>query len=340
MNLRHLMDLSFVRKNNGAIILKIIIPITLIFIFSCVEHKLFFQVDPDGSYQIAYKGHGDKGDLIDFDFTLPTGEQWTINSTLNETEAESFDYTAHRNFKRNEPFPKTFYNEDSLYFESLLKHPIRVKHSNWFFWETYLFEGRFIGRMVENKYPLVGELVKDTENPPNGWMKEALKYLLTETINQSDIEWNTRPIITAELKSWINTDLHTLNDSILFEEMDYYKNLGLDIIMQPASPDLYNDMDSIFKTLEDELYITLDLIDDNFSFQLVLPGLLESTNADSLAGDTLFWSFHLEDYLNDDYTFNALSGISYPVRQKWGGIILLILFIFFVGIKSRKKRAL
>ena len=85
------MDLSFVRKNNGAIILKIIIPITLIFIFSCVEHKLFFQVDPDGSYQIAYKGHGDKGDLIDFDFTLPTGEQWTINSTLNETEAESFD---------------------------------------------------------------------------------------------------------------------------------------------------------------------------------------------------------------------------------------------------------
>ena len=120
--------------------------------------------------------------------------------------------------------------------------------------------------------------------------------------------------------------------------MDYYKNLGLDIIMQPASPDLYNDMDSIFKTLEDELYITLDLIDDNFSLQLILPGILEYTNADSLIGDTLFWSFHLENYMNNDYIFSASSGISYPGRQKWGFIILLILIVFFIGKKSRKKK--
>ncbi len=64
------------------------IPIILILAFSCVEHKLFFQVAPDGSYQIEYKAHGDKGDLIDFDFTMPTGRKWTINSTLDETEAD------------------------------------------------------------------------------------------------------------------------------------------------------------------------------------------------------------------------------------------------------------
>ena len=98
-------------------------------------------------------------------------------------------------------------------------------------------------------------------------------------------------------------------------------------------------MDSIFKTLEDELYITLDLIDDNFSIQLILPGILESTNADSLAGDTLFWSFHLEDYMNDDYTFSASSGISYPARQKLGVVILLILIVFFLGIKLKNNWA-
>jgi len=168
-------------------------------------------------------------------------------------------------------------------------------------------------------------------------MREALEYLLTETLNQSNIEWNTRPIISAELKNWIDTDLQEVSDSILFEEMDYYKNLGLDIIMQPISPDLYNEMDLIFKTLEDELQITLDLIDDNFSFELNLPGILESTNADSLAGDTLFWSFHIENYINEDYILIASSGISYPGRKKWGTIIMLIFIVLFIGIKIRKR---
>jgi hypothetical protein len=194
-----------------------------------------------------------------------------------------------------------------------------------------------MGRKVKSKYPLVGELIRDMENPPEGWMKEALEYLLTETINLSDIEWNTRPIITSELKNWIDTDLKSVSDSTLFEEMDYYKNLGLDIIMQPVSPARYNEMDSIFITLEEELKITLDLIDDNFEFQLILPGELESANADSLAGDTLFWSFQIEDYMNDNYIFSASSKISYPSRQKWGTIIILIIIVLFIRVKLRKR---
>jgi len=313
------------------------IPIILILLFSCVEHNILFRVAPDGMYEVEYKAHGDKNDLIDFDFTLPSGEKWTINSTLDNADAESYDYTAHRWFKHNEAFQKTFYHGDSLYFESLLKHPIKVKYSNWFFWKTYAFEGRFIGRMVESKYPLVVQLIRDMENPPYGWMKEALQYLLTETLNQSNIEWNTHPIIAAELNNWIENDLQMVSDSTLFEEMDYYKNLGLDIIMQPTAPIFYHAMDSIFNILEDELEITLDLFDDSFEFQLILPGNLESTNADSLAGDTLYWSFQLEDYMNDDYIFSALSKISYPGRQKWGIIILLILIVFFIGMRNRKK---
>ena len=53
--------------------LKKIIPFILILVFSCVEHKLFFQVAPDGNYHIEYKAHGDKDDLIDFDFMMPVG---------------------------------------------------------------------------------------------------------------------------------------------------------------------------------------------------------------------------------------------------------------------------
>lgn len=311
--------------------------LVLILVFSCVEHKFSFIVSPDGSYKVEYKGHGDKNDLTDFDFPLPTSGKWTINSTLENTEAESYDYTAHRLFKRNEYFPTTFYNGDSIYFESLLKHPIKVKHYNWFFRESFSFDVEIGGRNVSSKYPKVEQFILDTENPPMGWLKEALVYLLTETLNQAEMEWNTRPIIAAELLNWKNNELEILSDSTLLEEIDYYKNIGLDIIMQPASPDLYNEMDSIFKSLEDELTITLDLIDDSFSFQLILPGILEYTNSDSSASDTLFWSFELQDYMNENFVMRANSSINYPGRQKAGLFIGFTTILIFWGLRRRKR---
>jgi len=120
--------------------------LVLILVFSCVEHKFSFTVSPDGSYKVEYKGHGDKNDLTDSDFPLPIGAKWTINSTLENAEAESYDYTAHRIFQRNEDFPISFYTGDSIYFESLLKHPISVKHYNWFFRETFSFDAVKLGQ--------------------------------------------------------------------------------------------------------------------------------------------------------------------------------------------------
>ena len=318
--------------------MKKFILIIIIIFTSCVEHKFSFRVSPDGSFQVEYKAHGDRSDLTDFDFTLPSNLNWTINSTLDDAEAESYDYTAHRIFTRNEDLPATFYNGDSIYFESLLKHPIEVKRTNWLFRETFTFKAKFVGRKVERKYPMVGQFLQNKEEQPKGWIKEALAYLLNETLIRSDIEWNTQPIITAELKEWLNTELQSVSDSTLLEEIDYYKNLGLDIIMQPAPPAIYNDMDSIFKTLEDELQITLDLIDDSFAFQLILPGILESTNADTLAGDTLFWSFEMEDYMNDDYTMMAFSSINYPGRQKAGFFIGFIVILLIIGVRNRRRR--
>ena len=305
---------------------------------SCVEHKFFFQVSPNGSFQVHYSAHGDKMDLQDHDFPLPSGVKWTIHSTMEQIEAESYDYTAHRLFKRNEKIPETFFMGDSIYSGSLLKHPTGVKHSNWFFWETFVFNGKFNGRLMESKYPLIAQLKASPDDPPEHWLQEGLAYLLSETLDQTPLEWNTRPIIEAELNKWIQNDLQNVNDWILFEELDYYKNLGLDVIMQPAPPDLYVEMDSIFKTLEDELQITMDLDGDNFNYKLILPGLLQSNNADSLAGDTLFWTFELRDYMNEDYVMSAESIIEYPRRKKAGIAFITILGLLFFGIRMRGKR--
>ena len=108
--------------------------------------------------------------------------------------------------------------------------------------------------------------------------------------------------------------------------------------MQPAAPTLYSEMDSIFKILEDELRITLDLDGDDFDFQIIIPGILESTNADTITGDTLSWSFDLTDFMNEDYVMTAKSSKIYPARQKAGIVLFIILGFLFIGIRMRKKR--
>ena len=107
--------------------------------------------------------------------------------------------------------------------------------------------------------------------------------------------------------------------------------------MQPSSPNLYSQMDSIFKLLEDELRITLDLDGDDFDFQLILPGILESTNANNIAGDTLSWSFDLTNFMNEDYVMSAKSTINHPDRKKNVLIICMILCIFIIVKQLRKK---
>ena len=85
----------------------IIYQIILILMISCVEHKFYIQVSPNGNYKVEYNAHGDKDDIQDLDFSIPSSNKWSIHSTINTGEAESYDYSAIRNFKRNEIFPES-----------------------------------------------------------------------------------------------------------------------------------------------------------------------------------------------------------------------------------------
>ena len=104
--------------------------------------------------------------------------------------------------------------------------------------------------------------------------------------------------------------------------------------MQPISPNLYSDMDSIFKLLEDELRITLDLDGDDFDFDIILPGELKETNADMINGDTLSWNFDITNFIDKDYTMIAKSSIEHPNRK----IIIFIIICIIVTIKWKRKK--
>ena len=128
----------------------------------------------------------------------------------------------------NEYFPETFFKGDSIYMESLVKHPIEVHHANWFFWETFSLNGIFKGRQIKQKYPLIAQLITSPEDPPQNWLREGLTYLLSETLNRTPLEWNISPIIETELNNWIRDDLQSVNDSILINV--FFHSLSVHIL--------------------------------------------------------------------------------------------------------------
>ena len=307
----------------------------LLFLFSCVEHKYTIVVSPEGSYSFEYKGHGDRQDLTDTDVPMPEGLGWLIHSTLSE-DAESYDYTALKILDVNEPLPASFYIGDSLYLPSLLSHPIDVKYSNWFLKETYTLDGRFKSRDVNNKYPMVESMIMDSENPTEGWASQVFDYLFTETLGRTPLEFNQQGMVAIELKRWLHEDIATLPDSVIIDNFDELKDIGLDIIMQPVPPIHYELMDSLFKQLEDEVRITIDLMDDDFEFSITLPGKLVSTNADTTRGDTLFWYYSVKDFLSDDFILSAKSEQSYPSRIK-GMLLLLVALLLGLFVWRRNS---
>ncbi len=295
---------------------------------ACVEHKYHIVVSPDGSYSYEYKGHGDRQDLTDADMPLPEGLGWLVHSTLNE-DVESYDYTALKILNANESLPSSFYMGDSLYLPSLLSHPIRVQYSNWFVKKTYTLNARFVSRHVSEKYPMVASMVADPENPHAGWAAQVFNYLFTETLGRTPLEFNQQGMVAIELNRWLNEDIASIPDSVLIDEFDELKEVGLDIMMQPVSPIHYDAMDSLFKQLEDEVRITLDLMDDEFEFSIVLPGKLVSTNAETTKGDTLFWVYSVEDFLSEDFVLLAQSEQTYPNRVK---VVILLLAALILGL--------
>ena len=307
--------------------LKIILLI-LLCINACVEHKYFIVVSPEGGYSYEYKGHGDRQDLTDADVPLPSGLGWLVHSTLSE-DVESYDYTALKILNANESLASSFYMGDSLYLPSLLSHPIQVQYLNWFVKETYTLDAKFESRHVSEKYPKVASMIQDAENPEMGWAAEVFNYLFTETLGRTPLEFNQQGMVAVELNRWLNEDIASLPDSVIIDSFDELKETGLDIIMQPVAPIHYDAMDSLFKQLEDEVRITLDLMDDEFEFSIILPGKLVRTNADTTRGDTLFWIYSVRDFLNEDYVLLATSEQAHPSRIK---VVVLLLAALILGI--------
>ena len=297
--------------------------ILILFSQNCVEHIFQINVSPMGSFIIQYNGTGDMEDLINSDFPVPNYHDWEIISNFEEMD-ESYVFSSRKEFQSNESIPNNYFQGDSIPKEALLKHPMEIKNNNYYFLNTYNFKCKFLTRDVSTKYPKLADFINNKDNPPTGWIQEMFASLFIQTLDASDIGFNRYPIMKKNIETWINNTILSLEDSILFSNFDTLKKEGLEIL---KSNIINSNIDSIFNFFEMEANTTLNLNDDVFSFKVILPGKLNSSNADSVSINTLFWQLSVSDFLDTD---KLIFANSYVVHQKRLMIPIIILVAMIV----------
>ncbi len=308
----------------------------IIMFTSCVEHKISIIVYPEGSFDYDHSASGDKKDLVDFDFPLPSGQEWVINHNFNEN-SEDYHFRAVKFFEEGKNLPHSFYNSDSISNEILLDHHFSIDYSNKFIRENWDINITYVGRKASHKYPLVAQFLKDQDNPPAGWVFDGLSYIFNQALSETDIGFNLEPMVKLDLQHWLNKINQNYNNESLQSNFEFIKNEGVNIICKNLLEKASLQFTDLVNKYENEARITIDLADDIIELTTVMPGLLISSNADSTFGDTLLWRFSGVDILDDDFVIFAQSSIYYKDRFQWLGVLtLLLIAIITLYLIARK----
>jgi hypothetical protein len=303
-----------------------------------VEHLITVRVLPDGRYTMKFVTRGDSTDVFNDDFPHPFGSPWTTHIA---TEIKNEETTWIMETSGLLSGPVAFAAGESSPIQ--LAHPIDVKRTVGMLGTRYSVIQFFKGREVFRKYPKFGDSLGNTEDDSTKWIGEALYYIGTTAINdlQEDSTTLLENILAERIENYIRgyvdrknfTELYSIGDSA---------SLFVDDVLQPFLTQLPANYPAAYQDAVDrysnEMKITGQLQDDQFKFHIFLPGVVISTNADSIAGDTLLWTFGLKDFLNDDYILEAESIVYSKKRIQFAIIVVTLLILIIAVILIKFKR--
>ena len=148
-------------------------------------------------------------------------------------------------------------------------------------------------------------------------------------------------ILAERIENYIRGYVDRKNFTELYS-IDDAASLFVDDVLQPFLTQLPENYQAAYQDAVDryskEMHTTGQLQDDQFKFRIFLPGVIISTNADSIAGDTLMWTFGLKDFLNDDYILEAQSIVYSKQRIQFVIIVVTLLVLIIAVILIKFKR--
>lgn len=316
----------------------LILTIAGILFTGCVETLISVKVHPDGRYTMNFITKGDSTDVFNHDFPHPTGPNWNTHVKKEVRDDDDIWTMSTKGIVTNSYIFTS--RNDSL---TVLQHPIQIIKNDGYFATHYILQNVFKGRQVYRKYPSFGRSLQESDSDSTRWLDEAFYYMCSQGLNdlQNDSSTAIDDDMADRVKNHIHNTLARVSQKELFDELEN-KQSFIDQMLKPFSKDLPIGYSTLLSNstdvYEEELELTSDLQDDQFEYRALLPGAITSTNADTISGDTLKWSFGLQDYINDDHVIEAASVVYSPQRIQIAVLITagLFLIILYLVYKRRK----
>ena len=304
---------------------------------ACVENLIHISVLPDGKFSIKYNSIGDKIDLENKDFVHPKNTEsikWvTTMTSLDDKDRISKNLNWEKETISTEPINQKLSFDDS---QSLI-YNIDIDKKEYFFWDTYSFKSNINSLAINKKYPSVIEYL-DIEADSLSWIVPAKKHIITKSLEDYDKKAQVNSIFKERINNQINSYFSYAKERDLIDKFDINSSIILKDALKPISKNLprnfFKDMEIFVDKYESEFLKNTALMNDYFQFNINLPGIVRSNNAQSISDGLLVWSFDFNSIASDEFKMYANSIRINKFRVQ---LLLGLIIAGFLGILWNKK---
>jgi hypothetical protein len=131
------------------------------------------------------------------------------------------------------------------------------------------------------------------------WIAPAKQYIIKTSLEKYDDKVNLNTIFTEKINNQINSYFEYAIDRRLIEKFDRDSSIILKDALKPIASTLPNnffkEMTILIDAYEKDFKRDTALMNDYFQFNINLPGVVRSNNANSISDDVLVWSFDFDD---------------------------------------------
>jgi len=304
---------------------------------ACVENLIHISVLSDGKYTIKYNSIGDKLDLDNKDFIHPKNTEfvkWATTMTfLDEKDVFSKNLNWEKETISTEPINKKMIFSDS---QSLI-YSIDVHKKGYFFWDRYSFKSTVHSLDIDTKYPSIIEYL-DTEADSLSWIVPAKKYIIKKSLKEYDKQAELNIIFIERVNNQVDSYFSYAEERELIDKFDKNSSIILKDALKPISTTLpknfFQDMKIFVDKYEADFLKNIELMNDYFQFNINLPGIVRSNNAQSNSDGLLVWSFDFDIIAKDQFKMYANSIRINKLRIQ---LLLVMIIVGFLGILWNQK---